>query len=96
MKGGEPRESGEIFPHRQQRRGSGRRRGGTIKERDTLDPSVRLIGAAGTRRPALRLVIAGAMLGGVGTLEGTAIKSRRTNRQRRNRGVRAEQAAVVP
>jgi len=55
-------------------------------ERETFDRFTRLIGAAGTRRDALRLVATGALLGGAATIEGAAAKSRKQRGK-----VRAEQ-----
>ncbi len=60
-------------------------------DREHFDRFVRLIGSAGSRRTALRLLATGALLGGTATLEGSAAK-----RRRRRGGVRAEQANVVP
>jgi len=55
-------------------------------EHETFDRFTRLIGAAGTRRDALRLVATGALLGGAATIEGAAAKSRKQRGK-----VRAEQ-----
>jgi uncharacterized protein YjbI with pentapeptide repeats len=57
-------------------------------ERDTFDRLVRLIGSAGTRRHALRLVAVGAFLGGAATLEDAA------KHRRGSRGVRAESVSA--
>jgi uncharacterized protein YjbI with pentapeptide repeats len=72
-------------------------------ERDTFDRLVRLIGAAGSRRDALRVGAAGILFGGIGALEGSAAKRRgadrnnRTNRTNRNRGrVQTEQVGEIP
>jgi hypothetical protein len=72
-------------------------RGGIEMERDTFDRLVRLFGTAGSRRAALRLVASGALLGGIGTLDGSAAKRRRTYRKHRTRGrVQAEQVQPIP
>jgi hypothetical protein len=60
-------------------------------EHDNFARLVRLIGAARTRREALRLAAAGALVGGIATREGAEAKHRR----RRGR-VSAQQTAVVP
>jgi uncharacterized protein YjbI with pentapeptide repeats len=57
-------------------------------EHDNFDRLVRLIGAARTRREALRLAAAGALVGGIATREGAAAK------HRRRKSVRAQQNEV--
>ena len=60
-------------------------------ERETFDRLTRLIGAAGTRRAALRLVATAALLGGAASVEDVAAK------RRKNRGrVRAQQEQQIP
>lgn len=63
-------------------------------ERDTFDQFVRLFGASGSRRSALRLIAAAALLGRAATLEDAAAKRRRGNRTNRHRG--SVQAEAVP
>jgi hypothetical protein len=46
-------------------------------ERETFDRFTRLMGTAGTRRDALRLVATGALLGGITTIERAAAKGRK-------------------
>ena len=60
-------------------------------ERDSFDRFVRLFGTARSRRDALRLVAAGALVGGAATMEDAAAKRRRRNRNNRTRSsVRAQ------
>jgi hypothetical protein len=57
-------------------------------ERDTFDRLVRLLGATGSRRAALRLIASGALFGA------TATTSERTAAKRRRRGGRAGRAGA--
>jgi hypothetical protein len=66
-------------------------------EHDTFDRIARHLGAAGSRRAALRLVASGTLLGGIGMLEGSAARRRGANRKRRNRGhLQDEQVGEIP
>jgi hypothetical protein len=70
-------------------------KGGIEVERDTFDRLVRLFGTLGSRRGALRLAVAGALLGRAAPLEDAAAKRRRSNRTSRNRGSVQAQAEPV-
>jgi len=59
-------------------------------EREAFDRFARLIGSAGTRRDAVRLVATAALLGGAATLQGAAAKSHKKRGK-----VRAQQTSEV-
>jgi len=60
-------------------------------ERETFDRFARLIGSAGTRRDAVRLVATAALLGGATTLQGAAAKGHKKRGK-----VRAQQEQEIP